>query len=66
MQSLAELATALGTPQALNLALLGIRIHSAVIPAIFALILLIVFWKFYDLTPDKVQANKEKLRELGI
>ena len=65
-QSLAELATALGTPQALNLALLGIRIHSAVIPAIFALILLIVFWKFYDLTPDKVQANKEKLRELGI
>ena len=50
----------------IELALLGIRIHSSIIPAIFALLLLIVFWKFYDLTPDKVAKNKAKLKELGI
>jgi len=50
----------------IDLALLGIRIHSALVPSIFALILLIVFWRFYDLTPDKVAANKTKLKELGI
>jgi len=61
--SLVELATL--SPN-LELALFGIRIHSAIVPAIFALLLLIIFWKFYDLTPDKVIANKEKLKELGI
>jgi GPH family glycoside/pentoside/hexuronide:cation symporter len=50
----------------IDLALFGIRIHSAIVPAIFALILLIVFWKFYDLTPEKVNQNREKLEELGI
>ena len=50
----------------IELALLGIRIHSAIVPAVFALILLIIFWKFYDLTPDKVANNKAKLKELGI
>ena len=50
----------------IELALFGIRIHSAIVPTIFAFILLIIFWKFYDLTPDKVAANKEKLKELGI
>lgn len=49
-----------------QLALIGIRIHSAIVPSIFALLLLIVFWKYYDLTPDKVKANKAKLKELGI
>jgi len=50
----------------IDLALFGIRIHSAIVPAIFALVLLIIFWKFYDLTPEKVNQNKEKLKELGI
>ena len=50
----------------IDLALFGIRIHSAIVPAIFALLLLIVFWKFYDLTPEKVNQNREKLKELGI
>ncbi len=62
-QTLGELALASSN---LELALFGIRIHSAIIPAIFAFILLIVFWKYYDLTSDKVKANKEKLKELGI
>ena len=50
----------------IELALFGIRIHSTIVPSIFALLLLIIFWKFYDLTKDKVIANKEKLKELGI
>ena len=50
----------------IDLALFGIRIHSAIVPAIFALLLLIVFWKFYDLTPEKVEQNRIKLKELGI
>jgi Na+/melibiose symporter-like transporter len=62
--SLGELI--LANPLGYRLALFGIRIHSAIIPAIFALILLLVFWQYYDLTPDKVAANKAKLKELGI
>jgi len=46
--------------------LLGIRIHAALIPAILVLITILIFWKWYDLTPDKVAANKEKLKELGL
>lgn len=46
--------------------LLGIRIHAALIPAIFVLITIFIFWKWYDLTPDKVAANQEKLKELGL
>jgi len=61
--TLAEL-TALSP--SIDLALFGIRIHSAIVPAIFALLLLIIFWKFYDLTPEKVAQNIEKLKELGI
>ena len=50
----------------LFLPLLGIRIHAALIPAILVLITIFIFWKWYDLTPDKVEANRIKLKELGI
>ena len=50
----------------LELALFGIRVHAALIPAILVLITILLFWKFYDLTPDKVKANKEKLKEMGL
>lgn len=49
-----------------GLALFGVRIHTAIVPAILVLITLILFWKYYKLTPDKVAINKEKLAELGI
>ena len=49
-----------------ELALLGIRIHTALIPAILVLVCTLIFWKFYDLTPDKVAVNKAKLKELGL
>jgi GPH family glycoside/pentoside/hexuronide:cation symporter len=48
------------------LPLLGVRIHAAIIPAILVLITIFVFWKWYDLTPDKVKENKAKLLELGL
>ena len=49
-----------------DLALFGIRIHAAIVPAILIVITIIIFWKFYDLTPERVAANKAKLEELGI
>ena len=49
-----------------DLARFGIIIHSAMIPAIIVLITTLIFWKWYDLTPDKVAENKGKLEELGI
>jgi GPH family glycoside/pentoside/hexuronide:cation symporter len=49
-----------------ELALLGIRLHTALIPALLVLACTLIFWKFYDLTPDKVAANKAKLKELRI
>jgi len=48
------------------LALFGIRIHVAIVPAILVLITLLLFWKYYKLTPEKVKANKEKLAEMGL
>jgi len=61
--NLAELIAVSPTPA---MAIFGIRIHSAIVPAIFVLFTVILFWKYYDLTPDKVAANKEKLEELGL
>jgi len=50
----------------LELALFGIRAHAALLPAILVLITIFIFWKWYDLTPDVVRENKEKLKELGL
>ena len=61
--SLAELKARSPTP---DLAIFGIRIHAAIVPAILILITMLIFWKFYDLTPDQVAANKAKLKELGL
>ena len=61
--SLKELKAKSPTPE---LALIGIRIHTAIVPAILILVTLIIFWKYYELTPDKVAANKAKLKEMGL
>ena len=61
--SLAALTAQSPTPE---LALFGIRIHTAIVPAILIFITTIIFWKLYDLTPDKVEENRAKLKELGI
>ncbi|MFX1574778.1 MAG: MFS transporter [Promethearchaeota archaeon] len=49
-----------------SLALFGIRIHTAIVPAILMLITLLIFWKWYDIKPDLIKINKEKLKELGL
>jgi GPH family glycoside/pentoside/hexuronide:cation symporter len=54
------------TPDQLKVALFGIRIHTAIVPAILVLITLILFWIYYPLTPEKVAENKLKLAEMGI
>ncbi|MHA1803685.1 MAG: MFS transporter [Promethearchaeota archaeon] len=48
------------------LALFGIRMQAAIIPAIFLFIGIIVFAKYYDLTAEKTKENKQKLKEMGL
>ncbi|TXT65834.1 MAG: putative Major facilitator superfamily MFS_1 [Promethearchaeota archaeon] len=59
----AELVRLSPTPE---LAIFGIRIHSAIFPAIIVIITVLLFWKFYDLTPEKVAENKKKLEEMNL
>lgn len=49
-----------------DLAIWGIRFHAAIIPAALVLVCTLIFWKYYDLTPEKVEENKKKLAEMGI
>jgi GPH family glycoside/pentoside/hexuronide:cation symporter len=49
-----------------DLALMGIRIHAAVVPAGIMLVCTVLFWILYDLTPDKVAENRHKLEEMGM
>jgi len=48
------------------LAVWGIQMHFSIIPMIFMGIAMLIFWKWYDLTPEKVKINREKLVELGL
>jgi Na+/melibiose symporter-like transporter len=61
--SLAELQALSPTPE---LAVIGIVLQGSVIPAILVLITIFIFWKWYDITPELVEENKKKLRELGL
>jgi GPH family glycoside/pentoside/hexuronide:cation symporter len=47
-------------------AIWGIHIHFALVPVLFMLCASIIFWKFYDLTPEKVHLNQEKIIELNL
>ncbi|MBN2154694.1 MAG: MFS transporter [Candidatus Lokiarchaeota archaeon] len=49
-----------------DLALFGIRLHTAIIPMVLCLIGLIVFIKLYDLTPERTKRVKEQIIELGL
>jgi len=48
------------------LAILGIQLHFGIIPAIYLAIGVLIFWKFYDITPKKSKQIQEKLREMQI
>lgn len=47
-------------------AIWGIQLHFGIIPMIFMLIAMIIFMKWYDLTPEKVKLNQEKVKEMGF
>ena len=55
-------------PQAIQtpLAILGIRIHMGLIPALLNLTAFFILLKWYDLEGEKKLAVKKKLRELGL
>jgi GPH family glycoside/pentoside/hexuronide:cation symporter len=55
-----------GSSEQTPLAVQGIHIHFALIPAIAMLIGIIVFWRVYDLKPAKVSIIKEKLKEIKL
>jgi GPH family glycoside/pentoside/hexuronide:cation symporter len=55
-----------GAVSDINLVIWGIRLLSGIIPLCVMLIGILIFWKFYPLTQDKVKDNKEKLIELGF
>jgi GPH family glycoside/pentoside/hexuronide:cation symporter len=44
----------------------GIRLHNGLVPVIFLIIGMIIFWKYYKLTPEKVSKNQEILKGLGL
>ncbi len=45
-------------------AVFGIQLHFALIPAVLFIIGIIIFWKYYGLTPEKTKELKEKIKEL--
>lgn len=47
-------------------AVFGIQLHFGIIPAIFMAVGLILFWKLYDITPQKSKEIKEQLSELKL
>ena len=47
-------------------ALIGIRLHLSVIPAIALLIGTLVFYKWYDITPQKSEEIRNKIKEIGF
>jgi len=49
-----------------DLALIGIRLHMGVIPALIFLVGLVIFWKFYDITPEKAEQFRQRIIELGL
>jgi len=44
----------------------GIQLHLGIIPAIVLLIGTIIFWKFYDLTPSKIEEIQSKLKQMEL
>jgi Na+/melibiose symporter-like transporter len=46
------------------LVLLGIRLLQGVIPALVLLLGVLIIWKFFPLTQEKILSNKAKMEEL--
>ncbi|MFX0140154.1 MAG: MFS transporter [Candidatus Hodarchaeota archaeon] len=48
------------------LAIIGIHISMALIPSLIVLVATVAFWKFYDLTPEKLNKVKNELKRLNL
>jgi Na+/melibiose symporter-like transporter len=48
------------------LAIWGIRVHMALIPAILAIVAFFIVLKWYDLKGEKKQAIQTKMKEMGL
>ncbi len=46
--------------------LMGLRIQMALFPLLIAFVGAIIFWKFYNLTSEQIEANAKKLIELDL
>lgn len=44
----------------------GVQLHTGIIPALFLLVGVLLFWYFYDITPEKAKKIKKELVELNI
>ncbi|MHA1509120.1 MAG: MFS transporter, partial [Promethearchaeota archaeon] len=47
-------------------AVTGIHISLGLVPVLFIVIALLIWWRMYDLTPEKIEINKAKLKELNL
>ena len=47
-------------------AIFGIQLHTGIIPALFFLVGILIFWKFYDITPEKAEKIKRELKSLNL
>ena len=45
---------------------IGVHIHLAVVPMTCILVGTFVFWRWYDLTPDRIAENQKKIIELNL
>ena len=50
----------------IGLVLLGIRLIQGVIPALVLLLGVLIIWKFFPITQEKLLSNKVKMKELGF
>ncbi len=50
----------------INLVLIGIRLLQGVIPGLFLLAGVLIIWKFFPLTQERLLSNKAKMQELGF
>ncbi|MFX0070408.1 MAG: MFS transporter [Candidatus Hermodarchaeota archaeon] len=55
-----------GSPTQSSLAIFGLRLQMGLIPVIIMVIGIIVFWKLYDITPEKKEIIRKKLEELNV
>ncbi len=64
--TLAHVFTGLEAAPYSDAAKIGVHIHLAVVPMICILIGTFVFWRWYNLTPDRVAENQKKIIELNL